>query len=221
MERSGGSVGDWRGAGSLAELYEATCRCGRCELGSTRTRYVFGAGNERADVLFVGEGPGYHEDQQGIPFVGQAGQLLDQLLESIGLSRSDVYIANCVKCRPPGNRDPLPAELAACTPYLHKQVELIAPRIICTMGNFATRTLLKTAGGITSLHGRRFCLDGLAYFPLFHPAAALHKPPLKAILLEDFRRLREYLDGGGERETVPPAEPCAAEEPRQEQLGLF
>lgn len=226
MNQGGGNVGDWDNAGSLAELYEATCRCDRCELGRTRTRYVFGTGNERADIMFVGEGPGHHEDQQGIPFVGQAGQFLDQLLASIGLSRPDIYIANCIKCRPPGNRDPLPEELAACTPYLFKQVELINPRLICTLGNFATKTLLKTTSGITSLHGRRFNVDGLVYVPLFHPAAALHKPPLKSTLIEDFQKLQGYLEEGLREEPAPdagPADagPAAAEGPQQEQLGLF
>lgn len=229
MTQGGGNVSDWEKAGSLAGLYEATCGCVRCELGHTRTRYVFGAGSEQADIMFVGEGPGFHEDQQGIPFVGQAGQLLDQLLASIGLSRPDIYIANCIKCRPPGNRDPLPEELATCTPYLFKQVELISPRIICTLGNFATRTLLKTTSGITSMHGKRYEMDGLVYVPLFHPAAALHKPPLKSTLIEDFQRLRDYLDEDLGREASEEAKTAAGvtgeeeqlRESGQEQLGLF
>jgi uracil-DNA glycosylase family 4 len=231
MTAGGGNVGDWQGATSLAGLYEATCNCTRCELGHSRNRYVFGVGNERADILFVGEGPGANEDQQGIPFVGQAGQFLDQLLASIGLVRSDIYIANCVKCRPPGNRDPLPEELAMCTPYLFKQVELIAPRIICTLGNFATKTLLKTTAGITSLHGQRHQVDGLVYVPLFHPAAALHRPPLKSTLIDDFRRLQAYLDedlgrsseasiGAGKPVSPEAAAPEAPDSP-PEQLGLF
>ncbi len=231
MTADGGNVGDWQGATSLTGLYEATCNCTRCELGHSRNRYVFGVGNERADIMFVGEGPGANEDQQGIPFVGQAGQFLDQLLASIGLARSDIYIANCIKCRPPGNRDPLPEELATCTPYLFKQVELIAPRIICTLGNFATKTLLKTTVGITSLHGRRQRVDGLVYVPLFHPAAALHKPPLKSTLIKDFRRLQAYLDEDLDRGSVAPivegkavspeAVPPETADSGPEQLGLF
>ena len=225
------NVGDWERAASLGELYDAIHQCTRCQLGFSRNRFVFGVGNERADIMFVGEGPGANEDQQGIPFVGQAGQLLDQLLGSIGLSRPDIYIANCVKCRPPGNRDPLPEELATCTPYLFRQIELIKPRLICTLGNFATKTLLKTTSGITSLHGRRYEMDGLTYVPLFHPAAALHKPPLKATLIEDFQRLQAYLEERfyttGTQETAQMTAAPAGEtgeagpEPEQEQLGLF
>ncbi len=223
------NVGDWEGATSLNELYEAVHECTRCQLASSRNRFVFGVGNEQADIMFVGEGPGANEDRQGIPFVGQAGQLLDQLLGSIGLSRPDIYIANCVKCRPPGNRDPLPEELATCTPYLFRQIELIKPRLVCTLGNFATKTLLKTTSGITSLHGRRFEIDGLIFVPLFHPAAALHKPPLKATLIEDFKRLQAYLEEdlfpAGKEEPATEAEPEQEQEPEaepeQEQLGLF
>ncbi len=171
-----------------------------------------------------GKGPATTRTSRASPSWGRRGNFLDQLLASIGLSRPDIYIANCIKCRPPGNRDPLPEELAACTPYLFKQVELINPRLICTLGNFATKTLLKTTSGITSLHGRRYDIDGLVYVPLFHPAAALHKPPLKSTLIEDFQRLQAYLDQDLGKEAAA-AEPAAAEEPRQppgqEQLGLF
>jgi DNA polymerase len=216
MTQGGGNVGEWEGADCLSGLYEAICNCTRCELGHTRNKFVFGVGSERADIVFVGEGPGSSEDQQGIPFVGQAGQLLDQLLASIGLARPDIYIANCIKCRPPGNRDPLPEELAACTPFLFKQVELIRPRIICTLGNFATRTLLQTTSGITALHGKRYERDGLVYVPLFHPAAALHRPPLRSTLTDDFRQLQAYLDEdlGREHREAP-------RETGREQLGLF
>jgi uracil-DNA glycosylase family 4 len=236
----GGAGQAWRGAGSLDELYGLIRDCRACGLGGTRNNFVFGTGDPHAGMMFVGEGPGYHEDRQGIPFVGQAGQFLDQLLGSIGLRRAEVYIANCIKCRPPGNRDPLPEELAACTPYLFKQIELIRPRIICTLGNFATKTLLKTDVGITRLHGKRFVRDGMVFVPLFHPAAALHKPPLKATLIEDFQLLKAYLEEGWEAagagarpQTAAGADAGAEDGPgagdggdraegtEQRQLGLF
>ena len=222
-------AGDWREAATIGELHEAVRDCLRCPLGRTRTNLVLGTGDENADIMFVGEAPGFHEDRQGVPFVGPAGQFLDQLLASIGLKRSQVYIANTLKCRPPDNRDPLPEELEACTPYLFKQIEIINPRIICTLGNHATKTLLKTSTGITQLHGKLVRRGGLAYVPLFHPAAALHKPPLKSVLIEDFQRLRVHLDAERARwrdEAEPereagalPVEPPAPNEP--EQMGLF
>lgn len=215
---------DWRRATTIAELRQAVEGCLLCPLGRTRTNLVLGSGDENAEIMFVGEAPGYHEDRQGLPFVGPAGQFLDQLLRSIGLERSQVYIANTLKCRPPDNRDPLPEELQACTPYLFKQIEIIRPRIICTLGNHATRTLLGTSTGISQLHGRLVRKGGLAYVPLFHPAAALHKPPLKAVLIEDFQRLKEHLDGERARwESELEALPESAEEvPEQpEQMGLF
>ncbi|MDI6874974.1 uracil-DNA glycosylase [Candidatus Solincola sp.] len=218
-------MGDWREATTLEELYEAIKDCMACSLGITRTNLVLGSGNPDAEIMFVGEAPGFHEDRQGIPFVGPAGQFLDQLLRSIGLQRSQVYIANTLKCRPPENRDPLPEELSACTPYLYKQIEIIRPRIICTLGNHATKILLRTGTGISQLHGKLIRKGGLAYVPLFHPAAALHKPPLKAVLVEDFQRLKEHLDaervrweaGEGPSEEAVPA--AADEQP--EQMGLF
>lgn len=217
---------DWRGAETLSELFEAIKDCRNCALGNGRVNLVLGAGDERSEIMFVGEAPGYHEDRQGIPFVGPAGQLLDQLLGSIGLQRSQVYIANTLKCRPPENRDPLPEELATCTPYLFKQIELIQPRIICTLGNHATKTLLQTSTGITQLRGKLIRKGGLAYVPLLHPAAALHKPPLRGELIEDFRRLREHLDGeraGWKEEAETDAVPAAVEEDgrQPEQMGLF
>lgn len=222
-------AGDWREAATIGELHEAIGDCRRCPLGGTRTNLVLGTGDEDADIMFVGEAPGFHEDRQGIPFVGPAGQFLDQLLASIGLKRSQVYIANTLKCRPPDNRDPQPEELETCTPYLFKQIEIIKPRIICTLGNHATKTLLKTSTGITQLHGKLLHREGLAYVPLFHPAAALHKPPLKSVLIEDFQRLKEHLEAERARwrreaetrqlsETVS-GESAEAIEP--EQLGLF
>lgn len=216
---------DWREARTLEELYERIKECRSCPLAETRTNLVLGCGDENAEIMFVGEAPGYHEDRQGLPFVGPAGQFLDQLLRSIGLERSQVYIANTLKCRPPDNRDPLPEELAACTPYLFKQIEIIRPRIICTLGNHATKTLLRTSAGISQLHGKLVRRGGLAYVPLFHPAAALHKPPLKAVLIEDFQRLGEHLEAERVRwreEERPVEEEVPVEEEEQpEQMGLF
>src|ERR671910_3363947 len=138
----------------LVELYREAQVCARCPLSKTRTQVVFGSGNANADLMFVGEAPGMHEDQQGLPFVGRAGQLLNKLLEEIGLAREDVFITNVLQSRPPGNRDPQPDEIDACRPFLHRKVELIEPRVICTLGNFATKLLTRSQRGITSVHGR-------------------------------------------------------------------
>jgi uracil-DNA glycosylase family 4 len=217
-------VEDWREAATIAQLYDAVKDCHLCSLGETRTNLVLGMGNEHAEIMFVGEAPGFHEDKQGIPFVGPAGQFLDQLLGSIGLEREQVYIANTLKCRPPQNRDPQPEELATCTPFLFKQIELIKPRIICTLGNHATKTLLQTSTGITKLHGKLMRKEGLVYVPLFHPAAALHKPPLKSTLIDDFQMLKEHLEAErvrweGEKESLDEA--IANIEAQPEQMGLF
>lgn len=214
----------WEEAASITELYEAIKDCSRCPLGDTRTNLVLGAGDENAEIMFVGEAPGFHEDKQGIPFVGPAGQLLDQLLASIDLQRSQVYIANTLKCRPPENRDPQPQELETCTPFLFKQIAIIKPRIICTLGNHATRTLLSTSTGISQLHGKLIRKGELAYVPLFHPAAALHKPPLKSTLIDDFQRLREHLASERlrwEEEGEKGVELAVEPEVEPEQMGLF
>src|SRR4029079_3509947 len=180
---------------------------------------VFGAGNADADLMFVGEAPGANEDKQGLPFVGQAGRLLDQLLDEIGLARGDVFIANVLKCRPPGNRDPLPAEIENCKGSLHGQVELIRPRVICTLGNFATKLLRDDPTGITRLHGRpeerRIGERDVVLYPLFHPAAALYTPAMLETLREDFAGIPELL-------TPPEPEPEPGAEPVDlVQLGLF
>ncbi|MCZ7662237.1 MAG: uracil-DNA glycosylase [Thermoleophilia bacterium] len=179
-----------------AEL--ADCRaCGLC---AGRTQVVFGVGSPVADLMFVGEGPGYHEDTQGEPFVGQAGKLLTELLQSIGLARGDVYIANVVKCRPPGNRDPLPEEIAACTPHLMEQVRIIRPRVVCTLGRFATRLIAQTEAGMTSVRGRVKQTEvagvPVLVFPVFHPAAALYTPANRSVLEEDFLKLKRVLERG-------------------------
>jgi DNA polymerase len=158
----------------LAELASEAAGCTRCPLAATRTQVVFGVGDPEADLMFVGEAPGRDEDLQGIPFVGRSGQLLDRLLaEEIGIGREAVYIANVVKCRPPDNRDPKPDEIAACRPYLEEQVALVAPKVVVTLGNFATRLLLDTDQGITRLRGRAYPMGDTQLVPTFHPAAAL------------------------------------------------
>jgi uracil-DNA glycosylase len=158
---------------SFAELEHDALACTKCPLAKTRTQVVFGVGNPEADLMFVGEGPGEQEDLQGEPFVGRAGQLLTKLIEGIGFTRADVYIANVLKCRPPGNRDPLPAEIEACHPYLAAQLAFIAPRVVVTLGNFATKLLLDTKEGITKLRGREFAFGDAVLIPTFHPSAVL------------------------------------------------
>jgi len=159
---------------SFADLEREALSCTKCPLAATRTQVVFGVGDPDADLLFVGEAPGRDEDLQGIPFVGRSGQLLDRLLaEELGITRDQVYIANVVKCRPPDNRDPKPDEIASCRPYLEEQVTLIAPKVVVTLGNFATRLLLDTDQGITKLRGAVYPVGGVQLVPTFHPAAAL------------------------------------------------
>ena len=196
--------------------------CTRCRLAEGRTQVVFGNGNPDADLMFVGEAPGFHEDKQGLPFVGQAGKLLDQLLGGIGLSREDVWVANVLKCRPPGNRDPMPDEIESCEPHLFRQVELIEPRVVATLGNFSTKLLSGKQTGITRVHGQpqEVTLGGrtVLLYPLYHPAAALYTPSMLNVLQEDFARIPELLG----RAIEPPAEPepLLAAEPAV-QLGLF
>ncbi|RIK60335.1 MAG: uracil-DNA glycosylase [Nitrospira sp.] len=177
---------------ALAESLENFQRCPLAKLG--RSRVVFGVGNPQASVMFVGEAPGYHEDQKGEPFVGAAGQLLNDLLKSAGLSRSDIYIANVIKCRPPNNRDPEPIEVETCKPFLLQQIALIRPTLVCSLGNWATQTLLERKVGITRVRGQAFHLKEFVLFPLLHPAAALHQGTLLTPLREDFQKLKEFLD---------------------------
>ncbi len=171
----------------------------QCPLRATRTKLVFGAGNADADLMFVGEAPGAQEDLDGIPFVGRAGRLLDELLAEVGLHRDrDVFVANVLKCRPPGNRDPLAEEIAECSPHLFRQIELIRPRLVCTLGNFATKLLSGSPEGITRVHGtvQEVTVGGLdiRLFPLFHPAAALRTPSVKELLRTDFGRIPSLLE---------------------------
>jgi uracil-DNA glycosylase len=182
---------------ALREYAEATSACVKCRLGQTRTQVVFGVGNPDADLMFVGEAPGFHEDKQGFPFVGQAGKLLDRLLEGIGLARADTYIANVLKCRPPGNRDPAPDEIESCEPHLFRQLELVQPRVVASLGNFATKLLSGKPTGITRVHGQeqQVTVGGrsVLLFPLYHPAAALYTPAMLKVLEADFARLPALL----------------------------
>jgi uracil-DNA glycosylase len=208
----------------LAVLADTVAGCTKCRLAEGRTQVVFGSGHPQADLMFVGEAPGFHEDKQGVPFVGQAGKLLDKLLAGIGLTRSDVFVANVLKCRPPGNRDPQPDEIQACEGHLWKQIELIQPKVVATLGNFATKLLSGRQLGITRVHGQEqeTTLGGnkVLLYPLYHPAAALYTPRMLEVLESDFRRLPELL--GRALEPVPEPEP-AFEPPAEPavQLGLF
>ena len=199
--------------------------CVRCRLHQGRTQVVFGAGNADADLMFVGEAPGFHEDKQGVPFVGQAGKLLDRLLGGIGLERSEVYIANVLKCRPPGNRDPQPDEIEQCEPHLFRQIELIRPTVVATLGNFATKLLSGKPTGITRVHGveQETTIGGsrVLLYPLYHPAAALYTPAMMKVLEEDFARLPALLEREVGPARVLAAVPEPASEPEAVQLGLF
>ena len=213
-------------AAALREYAEQTASCIKCALAGGRTQVVFGSGSPDADLMFVGEAPGFHEDQQGVPFVGQAGKLLDRLLDGIGLTRADVMVVNVIKCRPPGNRDPLPEEIAACEPHLFRQIELIEPKLVATLSNFATKLLSGRPAGITRVHGheQEVTLGSrtVLLYPLYHPAAALYTPSMLKVLEEDFARIPALLDRAAESPAVneDPA-PAVQPEPESVQLGLF
>jgi len=211
-------------AAELATFAAEVAGCTKCRLAEGRTQVVFGVGDSDADLMFVGEAPGFHEDQQGKPFVGQAGKLLERLLAGIGLERDQVYIANVLKCRPPGNRDPQPDEIEACEAHLFRQIALIEPKVVATLGNFATKLLSGKPTGITRVHGveQETTLGGrrVLLYPLYHPAAALYTPAMLKVLEADFARLPELLG-----RLVAPPEPvptlaALAPEPAV-QLGLF
>jgi uracil-DNA glycosylase len=177
----------------LDQLCRYMADCHLCPLGKTRRNLVFGDGNPRAQVVFVGEAPGADEDAQGLPFVGRAGQLLNRIIEAMGLQRKDVYICNILKCRPPQNRNPLPEEIAACEPFLKKQLRIISPRVICALGTFAAKTLLKTEVPITALRGRFHSYEGIQLMPTYHPAYLLRNPAAKKFVWEDVQRIMKEL----------------------------
>jgi uracil-DNA glycosylase family 4 len=225
---------------ALKLVWEEARKCRDCMLHETRTTVVFGSGNADADLMFVGEAPGKNEDERGLPFVGQAGKLLDQLLEEVGLERRDVFVVNTLKCRPPGNRDPYPNELQSCQKYLYRQIELIQPTVIATLGNFATKLLRDDTTGITKIHGqaeeRVIGPRRVRLYPLYHPAAALYTRSMVDVLREDFARLPGLLALGPPVQPEPPTgtvESAQASEPAAEtatttesddpspQLGLF
>jgi DNA polymerase len=200
----------------LISVYKEMCDSHACPLKEVRTKLVFGAGNANADLMFVGEAPGANEDKQGLPFVGRAGKLLDDLLAEVGIQRADTFVTNVICCRPPGNRDPLPEEIEACKPYLFRKIELIEPKVICTLGNFATKLLTGDPTGITRVHGRpqEREVGGrvVLLFPIFHPAAALRTDAIKQLLGEDFAKLPALLAEHTEE---------AAQTGDAEQMGLF
>ncbi len=198
---------------SLTELYEEIAACQRCELAKGRTQTVPGEGPENAEIMFIGEAPGFHEDRQGRPFVGAAGRFLEELLASIGLKREEVFICNVIKCRPPGNRDPLSDEIVACKPFLDKQIELIQPKLIVTLGRYSMARCFPNAQ-ITHVHGQPKRIGGRIYYPMFHPAAALHQPKWRSAVEEDMRKIPQILK---EAERLAEAEPLE----QAEQLSLF
>lgn len=182
------------GFSGMEDIRIAVENCRSCPLHASRTKVVFGAGSEKARLVFVGEAPGADEDQQGQPFVGRAGQKLTQIIEAIGLSRSEVYITNVLKCRPPGNRNPLPGEVRACEPYLIEQLRLIEPKVICALGTFAAQTLLRTDRRISSLRGRFHTYQGIKLMPTYHPAYLLRNPKSKRDVWEDVKKIRAEYD---------------------------
>jgi uracil-DNA glycosylase len=224
---------------ALKEVFAQARSCTRCaELAATRKNVVFGAGNADAELMFIGEAPGASEDEQGIPFVGRAGKLLEKLLDEIDIKRTDVFIGNTLKCRPPGNRDPLPVELDNCHEYLLRQVELIQPTVICSLGNFSTKLLRGDPTGITRLHGQPEVLvlgrRAVRLYPIYHPAAALYTPSMLETLREDFARLPDLLALGApeQPQEIPelpepaaavelPGDGDGAAESEADQLGLF
>ena len=197
----------------LDALNQQIAVCKKCILHKSRVKAVPGVGPETADIMFIGEAPGFHENQRGLPFVGAAGKFLDELLDKIGLRREDVFIANVVKCRPPGNRDPQPDEIEACRPYLDQQIKLIQPKMIITLGRFSMARYFPSAK-ISQIHGKPRKMEGVIYYPMYHPAAALHQPSLRRTVEEDVLRIPELL--------VQIDEMTESKRPEQaQQLSLF
>jgi DNA polymerase len=209
----------------LNEINQQVSVCEKCQLHFSRKKAVPGEGPANAEILFIGEGPGFFENEQGRPFVGQAGKLLDSLLVGIGLERAKVYITNVVKCRPPGNRDPLPEELVACNDYLERQIAVLNPKVIVTLGRYSMAKFLPAAK-ISDVHGQSCWVKGRMIAPMYHPAAALHQPSLKPALEKDFQRLPEYIKQAATRSSKQTCEPELSSEPvkheeNAEQLNLF
>ena len=208
----------------LKELYLEIRDCQRCGLCKSRTKFVFGSGSAYAEVMFVGEAPGKNEDLQGLPFVGQAGKLLDELLGFIGFDRSEVFIANVLKCRPPGNRDPQLEEINICKDHLMEQIKIIDPKVICTLGKFSTQLLLNTDKGITGLRGKVFRIDNHIIMPINHPAAALYMPSKMEILKQDFQKIKKLIVSDTEvsdfQQNISSLE-SEDNQDKDEQLGLF
>jgi len=199
----------------LEELYRRIRTCTDCPLSESRTHAVPGEGPADAEVMFIGEGPGYHEDRLGRPFVGPAGKFLEELLESVGLRREQVYITNVVKCRPPNNRDPLPSEIAACRKYLERQIALIQPRVIVTLGRHSLAWFFPK-DSISKVHGQARRKDGVYFLHLYHPAAALHQPAMRETIEQDFQKLAQVLEEA-RRDARQPSQPLE----RPEQMRLF
>ena len=194
---------EWENATSIQELNEMICNCLKCPLGHTRTKFVFGVGNPNADIVFIGEAPGADEDMQGEPFVGRAGQLFNKILDAIKWKREDVYICNILKCRPPGNRDPLTSEVELCEPYLKKQIELIKPIIIVSLGRIAAQTLLrKPSESLTSLRSKIHSYEGIPLLVTFHTAALLRNPNWKPDAWEDFKKLKAMYDNATNKKLI-------------------
>jgi DNA polymerase len=201
------------------ELEQQINTCTLCSLSNGRNRAVPGNGSRTADIMFIGEGPGYYEDQQGLPFVGNAGNVLNQLLASIGLKREDVYVTNMVKCRPPQNRDPQPDEIKACQTYLDKQIEMIDPKVIVTLGRFSFGKFFP-GESISKARGKPRRWKNLMVFPVYHPAAVLHNPKLRTALEDDFRKMPQLIEQVMSQ-PVPPQEELEEEKPQTQQLSLF
>ena len=198
---------------TLTELCAEIASCQRCVLSQSRKNAVPGEGPDDADIVFIGEGPGFHEDQQARPFVGAAGHFLEELLEGIGLRREGVYICNVIKCRPPGNRDPLPEEIEACKPYLDRQIEIISPRMIVTLGRFSMERYFPGAK-ISQIHGQARKIEGIIYYPMYHPAAALHQPRWRQLVQDDVLKIPQLLAAADNIAEVEPPQDA-------EQLSLF
>jgi DNA polymerase len=205
--------------GELNKIAEVISSCKKCQLHHSRSKGVPGEGPPHAEIMFIGEGPGFHENMQGRPFVGAAGDFLVELLADIGLKREQVFITNVVKCRPPSNRDPQPDELEACAPYLERQLQIINPKVIVTLGRFSMAKFIPNAK-ISEIHGQPIRVKGMLVVPFYHPAAALHRPSLRSVVQEDFATLPELIQNAGEAPAYVPEKP-QEDENQAEQLSLF